>query len=167
MTESAQPVRSRQKISGIGDARSEPIPSRNGLAAFLFLLILCSSGLPVRRTAAQDGRQPATASSLDAATATRRIPLYYTRDVQKIIAAARESSSALEQVQITVVGEGLVHLCGPLAGVNAITRIIQEIDQPVGQVKIGIHVAQFSGRTTPDWEVYPGCSSDIWRTRGR
>ncbi len=102
--ESALPIRSRQKAPGSRDARSEPLPSRNGLAAVLFLLILCSYGLPVRRTAAQDGRQPATASPLDAATATRRIPLYYTRDVQEILAAARESSSALERVQITEVG---------------------------------------------------------------
>ena len=37
-----------------------------------------------------------------------------------------------------------MHLRGPLEGVNAITKMIHEIDQPVGEVKIGIHVVQFS-----------------------
>ncbi|MCU0962607.1 MAG: hypothetical protein MUF48_21125, partial [Pirellulaceae bacterium] len=57
----------------------------------------------------------------------------------------------LDRVRITVAGEGQLHLYGPLAGINAMTRMIHEIDQPVGAVKIGIHVAQFSG--TEEGEV--------------
>lgn len=54
------------------------------------------------------------------------------------------SDDAIDRVRITVVGEGQLHLRGPLEGVNAITRMIHEIDQPVGEVKIGIHVIQFT-----------------------
>ena len=62
-----------------------------------------------------------------------------------VVSKASDSPNAVDRVRITVVGEGRLHLCGPREGVNAITRMIHEIDQPVGEIKIGIHVAQFSG----------------------
>ena len=62
-----------------------------------------------------------------------------------VVSKASDSPNAVDRVRITVVGEGQLHLCGPREGVNAITRMIHEIDQPVGEIKIGIHVAQFSG----------------------
>ena len=62
-----------------------------------------------------------------------------------VIAEASESPDAADRVQIAVIGEGQLHLRGPLEGVNAIARMVHEIDQPVGQVKIGIHVLQFTG----------------------
>lgn len=48
------------------------------------------------------------------------------------------------QVTVNVVGEGQIHLRGPVAGVNKITRMVQAIDKPVGQVKIGIHSIQLN-----------------------
>jgi hypothetical protein len=66
------------------------------------------------------------------------------------VSEGRESFDAAEQVTISVVGETQVHLRGPLKGVNAITKMIHEIDQPAGEVKIGIHVAQFT--ETEDFE---------------
>ncbi len=73
-----------------------------------------------------------------------------------LVAEAGDSGNALDRVQITVVGEGLIHLRGPLEGVNAITRMIHEIDQPVGQVKIGIHVVQLSETEDAAMEGVPG-----------
>jgi len=73
-----------------------------------------------------------------------------------VASAARESSSAVDQVRITVVGEGQLHLRGPLEGVNAIARMIHEIDQPVGQVKLGIHVVQFTAQDGAAFDGVPG-----------
>jgi len=67
------------------------------------------------------------------------------RSPHGLILRPTASPDAIDRVRITVVGEGILHLRGPLAGVNAITRMIHEIDQPVGQVKLGIHVIQFTG----------------------
>lgn len=58
---------------------------------------------------------------------------------------AAVETDAISLVRIAILGEGQLLLRGPLAKVNALTRTIHEIDQPVGQVKIGIHVAQFTG----------------------
>jgi hypothetical protein len=62
-----------------------------------------------------------------------------------VMAEADASPDAVDRVRITVAGEGQLHLRGPLEGINAIARMVHEIDQPVGQVKIGIHVVQFTG----------------------
>lgn len=67
------------------------------------------------------------------------------RSPRGLIMSPTGSADVIDQVRITVVGEGMLHLRGPLAGVNAITRMVHEIDQPVGQVKLGIHVVQFTG----------------------
>ena len=61
------------------------------------------------------------------------------------VSEASESPDAVDQVQIAVIGEGQLHLRGPLEGVNAIAHMVHELDQPIGQVKIGIHVLQFTG----------------------
>lgn len=66
------------------------------------------------------------------------------------VSEGRESFDAADRVSISVVGETQLHLRGPLKGVNAITKMIHEIDQPAGEVKIGIHVVQFT--ETEDFE---------------
>ncbi len=73
-----------------------------------------------------------------------------------VASEARESPHAVDQVRITVLGEGQLHLRGPLEGVNAIARMIHEIDQPVGQVKLGIHVVQFTGQEDAACDGVPG-----------
>ncbi|MCU0980262.1 MAG: hypothetical protein MUF25_14000, partial [Pirellulaceae bacterium] len=73
-----------------------------------------------------------------------------------VASEARESPRAVDQVRITVMGEGQLHLRGPLEGVNAIARMIHEIDQPVGQVKLGIHVVQFTGQEDSACDSAPG-----------
>jgi hypothetical protein len=73
-----------------------------------------------------------------------------------VASEARESPSAADQVRITVLGEGQLHLRGPLEGVNAIARMVHEIDQPVGQVKLGIHVVQFTAQDDAAFDGVPG-----------
>jgi hypothetical protein len=51
---------------------------------------------------------------------------------------------SVDQVQMGLAGVGRIHLRGPLEQVNAVTRMLHEIDQPVGQVRVGIHVLQMS-----------------------
>ncbi|QDT41949.1 hypothetical protein Pan241w_20290 [Gimesia alba] len=56
-----------------------------------------------------------------------------------------ESYDAVRQVTIKVIGEGLIHLRGPIKGVNIIRTMINQIDSPVGQVRIAMHTIQVNG----------------------
>lgn len=55
------------------------------------------------------------------------------------------SSDPVRQVSISVIGEGVIQLRGPLKGINIIRTMINQIDSPVGQVRIGIHSIQING----------------------
>ncbi|MCC9600417.1 hypothetical protein LOC67_07580 [Stieleria sp. JC731] len=55
------------------------------------------------------------------------------------------SSDPVEQTSISVIGEGLIHLRGPLKGVNQIRLMINQIDTPVGQVRVNVHTTQLNG----------------------
>jgi hypothetical protein len=80
----------------------------------------------------------------------------HTEALTPLVSRPIVSDDAIDRVRITVVGEGLLHLRGPLEGVNAITRMIHEIDKPVGEVKIGIHVIQFTGSDDTAFEGVNG-----------
>jgi len=56
-----------------------------------------------------------------------------------------KSKDPVEQVSISVIGEGLIHLRGPLKGINTIRTMIDQIDQPVGQVRVSVHSVQING----------------------
>jgi len=55
------------------------------------------------------------------------------------------STDPVKQVSVSVIGEGLIQLRGPLKGVNLVRTMINEIDAPVGQVKVAIHTVQVNG----------------------
>lgn len=55
------------------------------------------------------------------------------------------SIDPVRQVSVSVIGEGLIQLRGPIKGINTIRRMINQIDSPVGQVKIQVHSLQFNG----------------------
>jgi len=55
------------------------------------------------------------------------------------------SNDPVEQVSVSVIGEGLIHLRGPLKGINIIRTMIDQIDQPVGQVRVAVHTVQING----------------------
>lgn len=56
-----------------------------------------------------------------------------------------DSVDPVEQVSISVIGEGVIQLRGPIKGVNVIRTMINEIDAPVGQVRVAIHTMQVNG----------------------
>jgi hypothetical protein len=62
------------------------------------------------------------------------------------------SEDPVEQVSVSVIGEGLIHLRGPLKGINTIRTMIDQIDSPVGQVRISVHSAQINGEKQPRME---------------
>lgn len=55
------------------------------------------------------------------------------------------SFDPVEQVSVSVIGEGVIQLRGPLKGINIIRLMINQIDSPCGQVRIGVHTAQING----------------------
>ncbi|WP_436716988.1 hypothetical protein U8335_07610 [Roseiconus lacunae] len=63
------------------------------------------------------------------------------------------SDDPIEQVSISVIGEGLIHLRGPLKGINQIRMMINQIDSPVGQVRINVHSTQINGDDAERLEV--------------
>lgn len=68
-----------------------------------------------------------------------------TADPDTYAPADKNSVDPVTQVSISVIGEGLIQLRGPIAGINEIRTMINQIDAPVGQVKIGIFTVQING----------------------
>jgi hypothetical protein len=56
-----------------------------------------------------------------------------------------KSIDPVRQVSISVIGEGVIQLRGPIKGINIIRTMINEIDSPVGQVRVAIHTVQING----------------------
>lgn len=64
-----------------------------------------------------------------------------------------KSYDAVRQVTIKVIGEGLIHLRGPIKGVNLVRIMINQIDSPVGQVRIAMHTIQINGEDGKRMEI--------------
>jgi len=84
------------------------------------------------------GVQPAYQQFRDEVTAA-------TTDPDTYVAGDIDSVDPITQVSISVIGEGLIHLRGPIKGINKIRTMINQIDSPVGQIKIGIFSVQVNG----------------------
>ncbi|MCI0700432.1 MAG: hypothetical protein L0241_05065, partial [Planctomycetia bacterium] len=56
-----------------------------------------------------------------------------------------ESNDPVMQVSISVIGEGLIQLRGPIKGLNVIRTMVNQIDSPVGQVRVAVHTLQVNG----------------------
>jgi hypothetical protein len=56
-----------------------------------------------------------------------------------------DSIDPVEQVSISVIGEGLIQLRGPIKGINIIRIMINQMDMPCGQVRITVHTVQING----------------------
>lgn len=63
------------------------------------------------------------------------------------------SVDPVEQVSVSVVGEGLIQLRGPLKGINLIRTAIDQLDTPVGQVRVALHTIQINGERADRMEV--------------
>lgn len=66
-------------------------------------------------------------------------------DPDTYVAGNLNSVDPVTQVSISVIGEGLLELRGPIKGINKIRTMINQIDSPVGQIKIGIFTVQVNG----------------------
>jgi hypothetical protein len=68
-----------------------------------------------------------------------------TTDRDTYAAGDINSIDPVQQVSLSVIGEGVIQLRGPSKGINKIARLIHQIDTPVGQVKVGIQTVQING----------------------
>lgn len=66
------------------------------------------------------------------------------------------SEDPVRQVSVSVIGEGLIQLRGPIKGINAIRTMINQIDAPVGQVRVSVHTVQINGEKGDRMEVVAG-----------
>lgn len=56
-----------------------------------------------------------------------------------------DSVDSVSQVSVSVIGEGLIQLRGPIAGINKIRTMIDQIDSPLGQVRVDVITVQLNG----------------------
>jgi len=66
-------------------------------------------------------------------------------DPNSYVPGKPDSVDPVLQVSVSVIGEGVIQLRGPIKGVNIIRRMINQMDMPAGQVRIGIHTVQING----------------------
>lgn len=77
-------------------------------------------------------------------------------DPDTYVAGDINSVDPVTQVSISVIGEGLIQLRGPIKGINKIRTMINEIDSPVGQIKIGVFTVQVNGEKGDKMEKVVG-----------
>ncbi len=70
------------------------------------------------------------------------------------------SLDPVRQVSVSVIGEGEIQLRGPIKGINVIRTMINQIDAPVGQVRVGIHTVQINGEHADRMEKVAGRIQD-------
>ena len=68
-----------------------------------------------------------------------------TADPDSYAPADLTSVDPVMQVSISVIGEGVIQLRGPIRGINEIRTMINQIDSPLGQVKVGLFTIQING----------------------
>ncbi len=61
---------------------------------------------------------------------------------------------------MSVIGEGEIQLRGPIKGINVIRTMINQINAPVGQVRVGIHTVQINGEHADRMEKVAGRIQD-------
>ncbi len=61
------------------------------------------------------------------------------------VAGDIKSVDPVTQCSLSVIGEGLIQIRGPIKGINKVRIMINQIDSPLGQVKIGINTVQVNG----------------------
>jgi hypothetical protein len=73
-------------------------------------------------------------------------------DPNSYVPGQPDSIDPVLQVSISVIGEGVIQLRGPIKGINIIRRMINEIDAPAGQCRIALHTVQINGEHEPRME---------------
>ncbi len=59
--------------------------------------------------------------------------------------AKKDSVDAVAQCSVSVIGEGLLQVRGPMKGIDKIRTMVHQIDMPVGQIKVEIVTVQLNG----------------------
>lgn len=81
-------------------------------------------------------------------------------DPDHFAAGVPTSPDPVRQVSVSVIGEGLIQLRGPIKGVNIVRTMINQIDAPAGQVKVAIHTVQVNGEKGKRMEMVVGRIKD-------
>lgn len=63
-----------------------------------------------------------------------------------------DSIDPVMQTSVSVIGEGVIQLRGPIEGINQVRRMIHQIDVPVGQVKVELETVQINGEKGDELE---------------
>jgi hypothetical protein len=63
-----------------------------------------------------------------------------------------DSLDPVRQCSISVIGEGLIQIRGPIKGLNVIRTMINQLDAPVGQVRVNVHTVQVNGERAEKME---------------
>ncbi len=77
-------------------------------------------------------------------------------DPDTYVAGDLKSIDPVAQCSLSVIGEGLIQIRGPIKGINTIRTMINQIDSPVGQIKIGIFSVQVNGEEGDKMEKVVG-----------
>ena len=77
-------------------------------------------------------------------------------DPDTYVAGKMHSVDPVTQCSLSVIGEGLIQIRGPIKGINTIRTMINQIDSPVGQIKIGIFSVQVNGEEGEKMEKVVG-----------
>lgn len=64
-----------------------------------------------------------------------------------------KSIDPVAQTSVSVIGEGVLHLRGPIKGINVIRNMIHQIDSPAGQVRVSVHTVQINGERADRMEI--------------
>ena len=67
-----------------------------------------------------------------------------------------DSIDPVARVSVSVIGEGMLQLRGPINGINKIRLMIHQIDSPRGQVKIDVNTIQINGEDQRRMEKVAG-----------
>lgn len=77
-------------------------------------------------------------------------------DPDTYVAGDMHSADPVTQCSLSVIGEGLIQIRGPIKGINKIRTMINQIDSPVGQIKVGIFTVQINGEQGDKMEKVAG-----------
>jgi hypothetical protein len=143
-------------VQELTNARRQPEPDPQVVDALDGVIRSLTSRANHLGMQAQNVRGEAARANQAAQEAEAQEKLAREAQFRREVAAAREdpdtfapgapkSYDPVEQVSVSVIGEGLIHLRGPLKGINTIRTMIDQIDQPAGQVRVAVHTVQING----------------------
>ena len=133
-------IRTLQQVASNGDAAETA--ARNDLA-------LATGKLQAAREVevrANETAQIKAANELRLREDQFRREVAAAKEDPDVHAAGKPTSlDPVQQCSISVIGEGLIQIRGPIKGLNIIRTMINQLDSPTGQVRIAVHTVQVNG----------------------